>query len=607
MFSKMRGGLGLLVPASLGRICLSKRHFSEEGSEYQRERKVAGLVGGYAVQRHNQGLLSPAIAYVDEVFLNGGIKDRISKCCLSKIGAMDLCNATFLQSQYCIVCNPLIIRSVQNKEGDLKDDPGQGPLSWRRIYHDKLQMCIGRGVQTLQRQGVSEIFIDPFTDAEMAAETAHLAAYSFDELKNPKSRVNQPPISCFTAHFDNDPDGFQTRRKLLAAWNRGRVLAQAQNQARRWMEMPANLFPPEVFAHEIEEALSEALKSAAGDASLTVEVHDKMWIEQQDVGGVLGVARGSTRPPCFVEINFVGDPSRLNDHIALVGKGVTFDSGGISIKPSAGMGDMRADMGGAAVITSVITGLIQLQTPINIRAYLPLVENMPDGNAIRPGDVIRMASGTTVQVDNTDAEGRLILADALHYAQSRNPLFLLDAATLTGAISVSLGDQYTGLFCNRIVQQRNISNIWPPGVVGVSDETSVASGTATETSAVKIPTIIGSLNHCGLVKNDPFWHMPSLYFKQLKESSIDADIANITGGAFSRLGGSGAASAFLQSFVSPRIPFVHLDIAGVMKTVGDDPGMRRGMTGRPTRPLIHFFDQLARYGSTKASDEDEDV
>ncbi|KAL5962195.1 Cytosol aminopeptidase [Taenia solium] len=569
---------------------------------------MSGLVGGYAVQRHSQGLLSPAIAYVDEVFLNGGIKDRISK-----------------------------VRTVQAKEIDSSDDSSQDSFSWRHVYHDKLQACILRGVQTLQRQGVSEIFIDPFADAETAAEIAYLAAFSFDELKIPKSRVNQPPISCFTAHLDNDPDGFQTRMKLLAAWNRGRILAKAQNQARRWMEMPANLCPPEVFAHEIEEAFSETLKSLSSDASLTLEIHDKTWIVQQGMGGVLGVAMGSARPPYFVEINFTiaaslsgksstkvpelfrksdftaalsqmvkktyfpleGDPSRPNDHIALVGKGVTFDAGGISIKPSAGMGDMRADMGGAAVIASVVTGLAQLQTPINIRAYLPLVENMPDGNAIRPGDVIRMASGTTVQVDNTDAEGRLILADALHYAQSRNPLFLLDAATLTGAISISLGDQYTGLFCNRAVQQRHISDIWPP-----TDKSSVAPDATTPT--VNTPTIIGLLNHSGRVKNDAFWHMPTLYFKQLKESSSSADISNITGGAFARLGGSGSASAFLQSFVNTRIPFVHLDIAGVMQTVGDDPGMRRGMTGRPTRSLIHFFDRLARYGSTKENDKEED-
>ncbi|KAL5103068.1 Cytosol aminopeptidase [Taenia crassiceps] len=366
------------------------------------------------------------------------------------------------------------------------------------------------------------------------------------------------------------------------------------------MEMPANLFPPEIFAHEIEEAFSETLKSSAGDASLAVEIHDKTWIEQQGMGGVLGVARGSARPPYFVEINFMGDPSRPNDHIALVGKGVTFDAGGISIKPSAGMGDMRADMGGAAVIASVVTGLMQLQTPINIRAYLPLVENMPDGNAIRPGDVIRMANGTTVQVDNTDAEGRLILADALHYAQSRNPLFLLDAATLTGAISISLGEQYTGLFCNRAVQQHHISHIWPP-----IEKSSVAFDTTA--SAVNTPTIIGFLNRCGRVKNDAFWHMPTLYFRQLKDSSSSADIANITSGAFARLGGSGSASAFLQSFVNNRIPFVHLDIAGVMKTVGDDPGMRRGMTGRPTRSLIHFFDRLARYGCAKEGDKEEDT
>uniref|UniRef100_A0A5K3FX18 Cytosol aminopeptidase n=1 Tax=Mesocestoides corti TaxID=53468 RepID=A0A5K3FX18_MESCO len=306
------------------------------------------------------------------------------------------------------------------------------------------------------------------------------------------------------------------------------------------MEMPSNLLPPQTFAREIEESLSQV---SCGETSLRVVVHDKDWIEKQNMGGVLGVSRASSQDPCFVEINYVGDPSRPNDHIALVGKGVTFDSGGISIKPAGGMEAMRADMGGAAVMASVVLALAQLQSPINIRVYLPLVENMPDGNALRPGDVLRMASGTTVQVDNTDAEGRLILADALHYAQSNPdapnpPLLIIDAATLTGAISVSLGDHYTGLFCNQAVQRRRVTDVWPKE--GDRDPQQHQQHPLP-------PTIIGSLNYCGRQKCDPFWHMPTLYSKHLQEGCHLADISNITTGSFARLGGSGSASAFLQA------------------------------------------------------------
>ncbi|VDO12071.1 unnamed protein product [Rodentolepis nana] len=536
--------------------------------------------------RHQQSVLSPAIAYVDEVFLNGGIKDRILKSSFTKIGAMDMYNATFLQSHYTVVYNILTTRLPQNNNKDSEtttEEIEKEALNWKNVNEEKLR-----------KLGVSEIFVDPCVDAEVAAEAAFLAAFSFDELKNQKRRVSQPPISCFTAHLDNDPDGFETKSKLQAAWDRGRILAQSQNQARRWMEMPPNMLYPEVFAHAIEEAMSEAMKSAAEDASLNVEVYDRKWIKQQGMGGVLGVARGSDQSPYFVEISYVGDPSRPNDHIALVGKGVTFDSGGISIKPAVGMGDMRGDMGGAAVIASVLTGIIRLQSPINVRVYLPLVENMPDGRAMRPGDVIRMANGCTVQVDNTDAEGRLILADALHYAQSRNPFFIMDAATLTGAISIALGDAYTGIFCNRSVQRRQVLDIWP-----LSEAEKGDAGSSTVQGGRGGATIIGALNHCGRIKCDPFWHMPNLYARHLIDGCATADIANITSGAYAKLAGSGSASAFLQNFVKPTIPFIHLDIAGVMKTIVDDASLRRGMSGRPTRALIHFLDSLARHNFRK--------
>nr|CDS33685.1 leucyl aminopeptidase [Hymenolepis microstoma] len=572
---------------------------------HRREGNVSLENGNPEVEIKNKSLnLQSAVSHMEtnsstDNYIGGNIFERVAN-----IGQINRVKSEG-DSHYTVIYNILTPRVPQNNtkesESTAVEETEKESINWKNVSQDKLRVCIARGVQALQKLGVSEIFVDPCADAEVAAEAAFLAAFSFDELKNQKRRVSQPPISCFTAHLDNDPDAFETKSKLQAAWDRGRILAQSQNQARRWMEMPANMFYPEVFAHAIEEAMGEAMKSSAEDASLNVEVYDTKWIKQQGMGGVLGVSRGSDQAPYFVEISYVGDPSRPNDHIALVGKGVTFDSGGISIKPATGMGDMRGDMGGAAVIASVLTGIIQLQSPINVRVYLPLVENMPDGRAMRPGDVIRMANGSTVQVDNTDAEGRLILADALHYAQSRNPFFIMDAATLTGAISISLGDAYTGIFCNRSVQRRQVLDIWP-----LSEAEKADAGRSAAQGSRGGATIIGALNHCGRTKCDPFWHMPNLYARHLIDGCATADIANITSGAYAKLAGSGSASAFLQNFVKPTIPFIHLDIAGVMKTVVDDAVLRRGMSGRPTRALVHFLDNLARHNFRKQERNDKE-
>ncbi|VDM01535.1 unnamed protein product [Schistocephalus solidus] len=453
----------------------------------------------------------------------------------------------------------------------------QDRIVWPRLSFGGLRSCVGKSVQLLQRQGLSEIFVDPLTNAEAVSEAAHLAAFRFDELKSQCKQLSKPTISCFTAHLDNDPDAFSVKEQLIASWNRGRILAESQNLARRWMEMPANLMSPKNFAYSIQETFGGL--PSHDDITTRVTVYDHDWCEQNKMGGILGVGAGSSRKPVFVEIEYIGDPSRIKDHIALVGKGVVFDAGGISIKPSLGMGDMRADMGGAAVVAAVVFGLAQLKSPINIRAYLPLVENMPDGAAMRPGDVIRMANGMTVQVDNTDAEGRLILADALHYAQhnpaaASEPALLIDIATLTGAISVALGDQYTGLFCNTAVMRRSLSDVWPP-----SQQQQQQS--STDGSNFSLPrSLIGCLNQCGRAHSDPFWHLPSLYFRQLQESCHLADLSNITTGVHAKLGGSGSAASFLQHFVHHRIPHIHLDIAGVMKFLTDENWARRGMSGK---------------------------
>lgn len=210
------------------------------------------------------------------------------------------------------------------------------------------------------------------------------------------------------------------------AWQKGVLFASGQNLARQLMETPANEMTPTRFA--------EMIKKNLRDASNKTDIHirPKSWIEEQGMGSFLSVAKGSDEPPVFLEIHYRGSPNASEPPVVFVGKGITFDSGGISIKPSANMDLMRADMGGAATICSAIVSAAKLGLPINIVGLAPLCENMPSGKANKPGDVIVAKNGKTIQVDNTDAEGRLVLADALCYAHTFNPKVIINAATLTG-------------------------------------------------------------------------------------------------------------------------------------------------------------------------------
>lgn len=194
-----------------------------------------------------------------------------------------------------------------------------------------------------------------------------------------------------------------------AAWNKGVIFAEAQNFCRILMDTPANLMTPTIFCSTVKEKF-------AGLSNVKIEIHDAEWARKENMGLFLSVSSGSTEPPKFLEITYTGDSSAPQDLIALVGKGIVFDSGGISLKPSAKMDQMRGDMGGAANVVSAIWALASLKVPVNVKGFTPLCENMPGNNATRPGDVIYGRSGKSVCIDNTDAEGRLILADAISYA-----------------------------------------------------------------------------------------------------------------------------------------------------------------------------------------------
>jgi leucyl aminopeptidase len=278
---------------------------------------------------------------------------------------------------------------------------------------------------------------------------------------------------------------------------------------------------------------------------LSIDVLDRERMKQLGMGALLGVAQGSAEPPALIVISYQPASATSQAHLGFVGKGVTFDTGGISIKPADGMEDMKWDMGGAGAVAGLMHVLASRKAKANVVGILGLVENMPDGNAQRPGDIVTSMSGQTIEVINTDAEGRLVLADALWYCQERfKPQFMVDLATLTGAIIIALGNDYAGLFSNNDALSENLLK------------------------AAK-------------AEGEPLWRMPipAAYEKQI--DSMAADVKN-TGG---RPGGSITAALFLQRFVN-GLPWAHLDIASTAwKKPSSVPTLPEGATGYGVRLL----------------------
>lgn len=381
-------------------------------------------------------------------------------------------------------------------------------------------------------KNVDEIVFDPCGDAEASAEGANLALWYFDELKSEKYKKKKVKINVL--------DGGDA--KVLEDFKRGETLAKAQNICRRFAEMPANLMTPTIFGNSVEELFK-------GFANVKVIVHDKQWAEQKKMGSFLSVAKGSAEPPRFVEVHYNNKPD--SKPFALVGKGICFDSGGISIKSAANMDKMRYDMSGAANVVATAFALASLNAKVNVVCLAPLCENLPSGTANKPGDVVVAMNGKSIQIDNTDAEGRLILADGLCYAHEFNPQAILDIATLTGAVNIALGSSATGVFANST-------------------------------------KLFEKLREAGVHTGDRVWRLPlySHYTSQVTDSQL-ADCLNV--GKNGGQGGSCTAAAFLAEFVKcPQ--WLHLDIAGVMESKDEVPYYGKGMSGRPVRTLFYFLD-----------------
>ena len=333
------------------------------------------------------------------------------------------------------------------------------------------------------------------------------------------------------------PPGIDPEQAASAA-DRGRRLGEATNQARALANLPPNVLTP--------VALAEAAEALAADTKLQVDVLGEDRIEAENMGLLLGVARGSAEPPRVIVLTHEPAGAPAAPTLGLVGKGVTFDTGGISIKPADGMDRMKVDMTGGASVIAAMRAISLLGVPTRVVGVIPCAENMPGGRALKPGDILTSASGKTVEIVNTDAEGRLILGDALWYAQKLGATHLVDVATLTGACGVALGRHMSGLFAQ--------PEAWGRAV-----------------------------RRAGEVAGDPLWPMPLSddYFEQLK--SEVADMINSGG----RYGGAVTAAMFLKQFVGTT-PWAHLDIAATAWIDDPRPWQARGASGVSVRTLVEL-------------------
>ena len=360
---------------------------------------------------------------------------------------------------------------------------------------------------------------------------AFSAGYYFDRYFTVKKKEDEASAELVVISDDDT--------KLSADWERSKALIEGVFTARDLLYEPANILYPEEFAKRC---------TALEAVGLDVQVIGQAQLEEMGMGALLGVGQGSRRDSAVVVMNWQGGGDEAP--LALVGKGVCFDTGGISLKPAKGMEDMKWDMGGAAAVTGAMHAIAGRKVKRNVIGIIGLVENMPDGNAQRPGDVVTSLSGQTIEVINTDAEGRLVLADVLSYVQDTyKPQAIVDLATLTGAIIVSLGKEYAGLFANddRLAQ-------------AVAD--------------------------AGEKVEEKCWRMPmgKAYDDMLK--SHIADMKNI-GGPY---GGSITAACFLQRFIQDETPWVHLDIAGKAWSDKAKPTVPKGGTGFGVRLLNQLVD-----------------
>jgi leucyl aminopeptidase len=379
--------------------------------------------------------------------------------------------------------------------------------------------------------------LDEEVRAQAAAEGAALAAWRFHELKAPDAEEPVADVTAVDLVGAGDPNA------LGAGAVAGAIVARAENFARTLQSRPGNLATPSHLAAEAERM--------AGSVGLEVTIFDEARMAQEGMHAILAVSRGSEEEARLIVLRYQG-AKKSEAPLILVGKGLTFDAGGISIKPAAGMESMKFDMSGGAAVLGAMQAIAELGVKANVVGIVPSSENLPSGTAVKPGDVIQTLAGKTVEVINTDAEGRLILADALTYGARMNPAAMVDCATLTGGVVIALGSHAIGLLGN--------------------DE-----------------DLIDEVIESGERTGQRCWQLPlwDEYRKQL--DSTTADLQNIGG----KEGSTITAGCFLSEFVGDA-KWAHLDVAGTAYGDGDRPYHRKGGYGVPTRLLVEWVRSRAR-------------
>ena len=377
----------------------------------------------------------------------------------------------------------------------------------------------------LHGAGAGNISIE--ASAQAITEGAILGLYGFTRYKKPEYEDADELIIVVT-----EKEKLPILEPIVG---KAKLIAEATNLARDMGNEPANYMTPSQMA--------ETAKELANKHDLQSKVFEREDMEAMGMGALLGVAKGSSQPPKLITLIYKGD-EHSEEALGFLGKGITFDSGGISIKPSEGMGDMKNDMAGAAAVIAALAAIAQLKPRINVTAIVPATENLPSGTALKPGDILKAMNGKTIEVISTDAEGRLILADALSYAVGQGLSPLIDLATLTGACRVALGVSFGGVFGN--------DQDWTAKVLRAAEDT-----------------------------GERMWHMPmSEEYREQIKSEI-ADVKN-TG---NRYGGAITAALFLAEFVD-NVPWVHIDIAGPRFSHKESGYIVKGATGVGVRTLV---------------------
>ncbi|MDR1606825.1 MAG: leucyl aminopeptidase [Deltaproteobacteria bacterium] len=414
---------------------------------------------------------------------------------------------------------------------------------YEKIIPHRLHEAGAAAVNALNSLNLKEGFIcspllPKFTATQALELVVHGARLGAESRYNYKTNADEPVNTLKTVTFWN-PEHLSFIAKPKVIISRAQIAAEAQLQARRLADLPANYLDPVAFV--------EVASTVAQRNKLQMNVWDESQIEAEGAGGLLAVGQGSDRPPRMVSLEYPGTV-RGSKTVALVGKGVTFDSGGLCLKPGEGMGQMKTDMSGAAVVLAVMDAVTSLKVTNRVVGVMALAENMPSHKAYRPGDVISTLSGQTVEIVNTDAEGRLLLADGLTLAQRFQADYIIDVATLTGACLVALGEKCAGLF---------------------SDNEFLRNG----------------LQRSGQLVGENFWPMPLL---SEYEEDLKSELADFKQAA-TRSGGAIMAALFLKRFVKPNVGWAHLDIAGTARRSRKSPFGPEGGSGFGVSTILKFL------------------